>query len=31
VEIKMPTKPTIAFDELMNNVGRRKEAEKRCS
>jgi hypothetical protein len=31
VEIKMPTKPTFAFDELMNNVRRRKEAEKRCS
>ncbi len=31
VEMKIPTKPTIAFDELMNNVRRRKEAEKRCS
>jgi hypothetical protein len=31
VDIKMPTKPIIAFDELMNNVRRRKEAEKRCS
>jgi hypothetical protein len=31
VDIKLPTKPTIAFDELMNNVRRRKEAEKRCS
>jgi len=31
VDIKMPAKPTIAFDELMNNVRRRKEAEKRCS
>ncbi len=31
VEIKMPTKLTIAFAELMNNVRRRKEAEKRCS
>jgi hypothetical protein len=29
--MKIPTKPTIAFDELMNNVRRRKEAEKRCS